>query len=109
MFKISNYVLFMALLAKEATRSNAVIEHTGCNGVISSFVGECTYANFIKNLSEHCNITELFRPYENEDGEIETADYEAKIEELCKWDAPTAFVEIQGTYQKDRQYFFGGG
>ena len=102
MFKISNYVLSMALLAKGATRSNAVIEHNGCNGVISSFVGECTYANFINNLSEHCNITELFRPNENEDGETETVDYEAEIEELCKWDAPTAFVEIQGSYQKDR-------
>jgi hypothetical protein len=28
---------------------------------------------------------------------------------ICKYDAPTQFVEIQGTYQRDSRHFAGGG
>ena len=31
------------------------------------------------------------------------------VEELCAYDAPTQFVEIQGTYQRDHNYMDGGG
>jgi hypothetical protein len=39
------------------------------------------------------------------------ADYDPadEVAELCAYDAPVHFVEAQGTYQKDRRYFAGGG
>ena len=37
------------------------------------------------------------------------AEIQAEVEALCEYDAPTQFVEISGTYQKDRRYFAGSG
>jgi len=95
--KISNYALTMALLTHRVTRSDAVVNT--CDGVISSFADVCDYTNFVGSLSADCNVTELFPG----------ADPATEVAELCAYDAPTQFVEIQGTYQKDRRYFAGGG
>jgi len=91
MAKISNYAL-VALLASGATLTSAQ-----CTGEISSFSGECNFQNFEENLIDGCGAAELF-----EDPETEVAN-------LCKYDAPVQFVEIQGTYQNDRRYFAGSG
>jgi len=93
MAKISNYAL-VAYLASGATLTSA-----DCTGDISTFSGECTYQKFSNNLKTGCTVAELFP----------NGDAEAKVETLCKYDAPVQFVEIMGTYQRDRRYFAGGG
>jgi len=97
MFRTSTYALPLALLAS-ATRSAAM-----CDGVVSTFTAECSYANFVDNLSADCSLDELFPPPDN------ATTTEEKIEELCAYGAPVRFGEIQGTYQRDRRYFAGGG
>jgi len=49
-----------------------------------------------------CTIAELFP-------DAADGDYAGEVADACAYDAPTAFVEIQGTYQRDRRYFAGGG
>mmetsp|Transcript_32532 Transcript_32532/g.69277 ORF Transcript_32532/g.69277 Transcript_32532/m.69277 type:complete len:541 (+) Transcript_32532:256-1878(+) len=90
MTKISNIAL-VAFLAG-ATRTSAEC----ADGVISTFAGDCTHTNFVANLVEGCTEADLFPTLS------------AQVEEICTYDAPTQFVEIQGTYQKDRRYFAGG-
>jgi len=106
MIKISNYALTMALLTHQATRTDAVNGDGICNNTISTFTGasatDCTYANFIANLDTDCNVTEIFP-------DLDAAGIEAEIAEICEYDAPTQFVEIQGYYQADQRYFAGGG
>jgi len=93
MAKISSYAL-VAYLASGATLTSA-----DCTGDISTFSGECTYEKFNNNLKTGCTIAELYP----------NGDAEAQVETLCRYDAPVQFVEIQGTYQRDRRYFAGGG
>lgn len=101
MIKLSSYALTMALLTYSPLRATAVNENCGVNGtVIATFTGECTYEKFEDALSDKCNITALFPA--GDDATIEISD-------ICAYSAPTQFVEIQGTYQKDRRYFAGGG
>ena len=99
MFRINNYALTMALISANMGRTSAV-----CDGDISSFTGECNAANFQANLSGDCDINVLFP-----DVAAGEATIEEEIDALCAYDAPVQFVEIQGTYQKDRRYFAGGG
>ena len=61
--------------------------------------GECNYDAVVAALPTGCTLDELFP----------NQDAATVITELCKYDAPVQFVEIQGTYQKDRNYFDGGG
>mmetsp|Transcript_3648 Transcript_3648/g.8251 ORF Transcript_3648/g.8251 Transcript_3648/m.8251 type:complete len:532 (+) Transcript_3648:536-2131(+) len=93
MAKISNYAL-VAYLASGATLTSA-----DCTGDISTFSGECTYEKFGNNLKTGCTIAELYP----------NGDAEAQVEKICRYDAPVQFVEIMGTYQRDRRYFKGSG
>mmetsp|Transcript_31040 Transcript_31040/g.58959 ORF Transcript_31040/g.58959 Transcript_31040/m.58959 type:complete len:528 (-) Transcript_31040:285-1868(-) len=93
MAKISNYAL-VAFLASGATLTSAE-----CTGEISSFSGECNYQNFFDNRRADCDIDVLFAG----------TDPEEEVKKLCRYDAPVQFVEIMGTYQKDRRYFKGSG
>jgi hypothetical protein len=96
MIKISNYALTMALLSQGGSPADAQT----CEGVISRFTGECNYANFKVGLEKTgCLEAEIFP-----EGDAAT-----EVAELCAYDAPVHFVEAQGTYQKDRRYFAGGG
>lgn len=70
-----------------------------CTGTIASLT-TCDYPNFLANINAACNMTEIFAGID---------DREAYVNDLCKYDAPTQFIEIQGTYQLDRRYFHGGG
>jgi len=105
MLKLTNYALTMALIHR-ATRVSAV--DGVCSNTISSFTGvDCTYANFVANLDVDCNITELFI---DDDGAFLAPEAaEAEVAAICEYDAPTQFVEIQGTYRADQRYFAGGG
>ncbi|KAL9182474.1 hypothetical protein ACHAXT_013126 [Thalassiosira profunda] len=81
--------------------------NAACNGVVASFEGTCNYDNFLaaiaaNPLPDGCALADLFP-------NIEEAEYANTVNALCEYDAPTQFVEIQGTYQKDRRYFAGGG
>jgi len=70
-----------------------------CSGVIE-LGGSCNLDavnNAIAGTS--CTLAELFP------GE----DAATAVAELCKYDAPVQFVEIQGTYQRDHNYMDGGG
>ena len=78
------------LLARRATAQCAV------SGEIAKFTGECTLENF-QNALTGCTIEELFE------------DPAAEIADLCKYEAPVQFVEINGVYQLDRRYMDGGG
>lgn len=76
---------------------------------IASITGDpssCDYANFAAALGKagECTEDELFALLN-----VNTTDREDYINELCAYDAPVQFVEIQGTYQLDRRYFAGGG
>jgi len=95
MIKISQFALATALLTHRASAA--------CEGTISTFTGtskaDCTYANFLTNLSPDCNVATLFPDL----------DPATEVAEICEYDAPTQFVEIQGYYQDDKRYFSGGG
>lgn len=92
MTKLSISALTMALLIR---RSDAA-----CPSEIS-LGATCDLAALESAISgvAECTIDTLFP-----DGDAEEA-----VEELCEYDAPHQFVEIQGTYQLDRRYFNGGG
>jgi hypothetical protein len=106
-YKLSSYALTAALLTH---RANAA-----CTEGTIATVDTCDYSTFVANLSG-CTEAEFLAllPIDPDtvtqatpDGVQYTGpDY---IAELCEYDAPTQFVEIQGTYQKDRRYFAGGG
>ena len=99
MIKLSSYALTTALL------THAGLASAECTGTISTFSnGDCTYDNFVGGLTDGCLETEFAALLP--EGETDAAAY---INQLCDYDAPTQFVEIQGTYQKDRRYFAGGG
>ena len=99
MIKLSSYALTTALLTHAGLASAQCTE-----GTISTFNnGDCTYANFVTGLTNGCTEADFATLVP--EGETAT-DY---VNELCAYDAPTQFVEIQGTYQKDRRYFAGGG
>jgi hypothetical protein len=106
MIKINNYALTMALLTHGATHTSALVEDGSCSGAISQFTGatkaDCTYQNFLANLDPDCNVAELFPG-------LDQATIEAEVADICEYDAPTQFVEIQGYYQSDKRYFAGGG
>lgn len=109
MLKLTNYAVTMALLT-HIPRANAqeesLVSTCGADGLpISTFKGTCNLANFQAGLSPACNITLLFPP----DPATGNSTAEAGIADICEYDAPTQFVEIQGTYQRDRRYFAGGG
>ena len=59
----------------------------------------CDVATVTSKLPADCTIQELFP-----DGDQDTA-----IPNICKYVAPTQFVELQGTYQLDQNYVNGGG
>jgi len=99
MIKLSSYALTTALL------THAGLASAECTGTISTFNnGACTYANFLTGLTAGCLESEILGLLP--EGETDAAAY---IDQLCAYDAPTQFVEIQGTYQADRRYFAGGG
>jgi len=97
MFQLSASALPFALLAAGFDPAAAA-----CDGVASTFAGECNLANFQAGLTADCTLAELFP-------DAAADDYAAEVADACAYDAPTAFVEIQGTYQRDRRYFAGGG
>jgi len=71
-------------------------------GPLVRFTGECNVDNFnvaLAALESGCTASELF-------GDADAAD---EVADLCDYDAPVQFVEIQGTYQLDRRYMNGGG
>jgi len=75
---------------------------SACSGTIARLTGiECTYKNFLESLDASCTASDILG--------TDAAQAEGTIAALCKYDAPTQFVEIQGTYQADRRYFKGGG
>jgi hypothetical protein len=80
--------LLIAFMARSANAE--------CSGTISQFTLPCTPDNFEANLAPGCTLSEL---------ELSATD----IENLCKYEAPVQFVEINGYYQLDRRYFNGGG
>ncbi|EED87460.1 predicted protein [Thalassiosira pseudonana CCMP1335] len=72
------------------------------SGTISTFSGkECNRALFEANLVDGCTVADLF--------DTTTVDADTQIADLCKYDAPVQFVEINGYYQLDKRYFNGGG
>jgi len=94
--------LTVSLLTRLADRAGAA-----CSGDVSTFTGACTFANFEANLQAGCTLAELF-PDGSDDPAADNA-YAALVERECAYGAPVRFGEIQGTYQKDRRYFAGGG
>ena len=76
MFKTSSYALTVALITHAGTRANAA-----CDGVVSSFKGECNLANFQGNLVGDCTMDVLFPG-------VAATDYGAEVDALCKYDAP---------------------
>ncbi|KAL7467503.1 hypothetical protein ACHAXS_007759 [Conticribra weissflogii] len=84
------YALALSLLTH---RASAACTFTG---EIASFTGECNRANFEAALTG-CSIGDLF------------SDADAEIADLCEYEAPVQFVEINGFYQLDRRYMDGGG
>jgi len=75
---------------------------SACSGAIARLTGiDCTYQHFLNSLDVSCNASDILG--------ADAAQAEDTIAALCKYDAPTQFVEIQGTYQADRRYFKGGG
>ncbi|KAL3823279.1 hypothetical protein ACHAXA_003427 [Cyclostephanos tholiformis] len=103
MSKLSAYALTLALLSHGAFRRGGAVD-AACtpSSVVSSFVGECTYSAFAQSLSPDCTTSELFP------GKDQT-EIEALVSAMCEYDVPVQFVEILGTYQRDRRYFAGGG
>ena len=107
-YKISSYALTTALLTHRATRADAECTE----GTIASISGiaNCNYGNFTAALNAAaCTEAEflaLLPIDEDTSAKYTGPDF---INELCDYDAPTQFVEIQGTYQKDKRYFSGGG
>ena len=91
MTKISISALTMALLVR---RSDAA-----CPGEIT-LGSDCSLEALETAIAGKCNTTQLFG---------EGVDAATAVQELCEYDAPLQFVEIQGTYQLDRRYFNGGG
>jgi len=97
---MTKYAVAIALFVHGATQS-----HAACDGVVSTFTDECTYANFVDHLSADCSLAELFPP--NDEGGAANATEE--VADLCAYGAAVPFGDIQGTYQRDRRYFAGGG
>jgi len=90
--------IYLTALSTALLWSNA----SACSGTIASLTGiECTYQNFLNLLDASCTASDILG--------TDAAQAEATIAALCKYDASTQFVEIQGTYQADRRYFKGGG
>jgi len=94
--------LTVSLLTHLADRAGAA-----CDGDVSAFTGACTFANFEDNLQAGCTLAELF-PDGSADADADNA-YAKLVERECAYGAPVNFGEIQGTYQRDRRYFAGGG
>lgn len=102
MIRISNYALTIALLQRT---TYAVVNNDGlCQGTIAEFNdGPCTFANFKAALDTDCTLENLFVGLTTEE------EFAEEIAEICEYDAPTQFVEIQGTYRDDQRYFAGSG
>ncbi len=86
--------------------------HSACtSGTIATLPAgtACNYVNFFAALSPDCkaSVANLFLD-ETTGTPLAEAARIAEVEALCKYDAPTQFVEIQGSYQDDRRYFAGG-
>lgn len=83
------------IIALVAHRANAA-----CSGIISTIPAglPCNYDNFIKNLVSGCTVDELG-----------FANAATAIADLCLYDGPVQFMEINGYYQLDKRYFNGGG
>jgi hypothetical protein len=67
-------------------------------GPISIFTGTCDAQTFEDNLVSGCTISDLGFTNATE-----------SIANLCAYEAPVQFVEINGFYQLDKRYFNGGG
>jgi len=86
----ATYALALSLFTH---RASAACTFTG---EIASFTDECNRANFEAALTG-CTLADLF------------TDPDTEIADLCKYEAPVQFVEINGYYQLDRRYMNGGG
>ncbi|KAL3768455.1 hypothetical protein ACHAWU_002671 [Discostella pseudostelligera] len=107
MFKPSYPALaILAILA-----SSRGVDAACTSGTIATLAAgaSCTYDNFVAALSADCaaSIADLFLN-EATGLPLDEAARRAEVEALCEYDAPTQFVEIQGSYQDDRRYFAGG-
>ena len=96
--KLTAFALTLALLDLPTVVNAECAPDT----VISSFVGQCNYDNFVASLSSGCAVSELF-PNKTSTEIVDN------VNALCEYDVPVQFVEILGTYQADRRYFAGGG
>lgn len=99
---------FVVVLASSAARG---VQSACTSGTIATLPAgsQCNYANFFAALSADCkaDVANLFL---NDAGTpLSEVDRRAEVDALCLYDAPTQFVEIQGSYQDDRRYFAGGG
>lgn len=100
MIKLSSYALATALLSRNVKAACPTTDFT-----VSLTAGQaCNYDNLILALPADCTVGELFPAAAGNETTIR-----AEVDELCQYDAPTQFVEAQGTYQLDRRYFAGGG
>ena len=103
MIKLSSYALAASLLSRNVKAACPTTDFT-----VTLAAGlECNYANLVANLPQDCTIEELFKDAIG--NTLRDATIRAEVADLCAYDAPTQFVEIQGTYQLDRRYFAGGG
>lgn len=113
MIKLSSYSLTLALLTHSASNNrmaSGAIEScvTSDDGTIATLAAgaDCTYTNFAAALPSGCVPADIIT---GDAGEALTqSEIEAEVAAICEYDAVTQFVEIQGTYQKDRRYFAGG-
>jgi len=72
-------------------------------GPVIDLGGTCDLAALEGKLSTStCTIEELFPGQD-------AASIASTVAELCEYDAPVQFVEIQGTYQRDHNFMDGGG
>jgi hypothetical protein len=85
---------FSLILSTLIYQSNAACP----TGPISTFSGPCNLASFEANLVTDCTLADL--NFENATKDISN---------LCEYEAPVQFVEINGYYQLDKRYFNGGG
>ena len=109
MFKPSHFALAaLALLSRSFQLvQSACTDTTGTIATLAAGAA-CNYDNFFNALSADCqsSIANLF--LDEAGTPLAEAARIAEVEALCEYDAPTQFVEIQGSYQDDRRYFAGG-
>lgn len=95
--------LSLSLTLGLVNRVSAVCDVSYLGTEIARFSGECDVTKLDAALARGgsgCVSSDLF---------ASDADVAAEVAELCRYDAPVQFAEIQGTYQLDRRYMNGGG